>query len=57
MTWDYFYIKDERLVNEDGFDINPNLDMKVDSIEAGEQFLIDNDIRGNVVDFWNNKQL
>jgi len=46
--WPYFYLKNGRLVDEDGDDGNKDWPSFPNATEA-EKYLVDNDIRGTVI--------
>jgi len=47
MEWPYYVLKNGRLIDEDGYEGNRNCP-SFDSIEEAENWLTENDERGNV---------
>ena len=54
-SWEYFYLKNGRLVDEDGYEVNKKFP-KFKSVQDAENYLEKENIRGNVVGDWKNKR-
>jgi hypothetical protein len=51
MSWERFFLKNGRIVDEDGYEVNKNFP-SFKSAQEAQQYLEDRDIRGDVMGDW-----